>query len=81
MSSDLDFMKSTVTRYEGIVMSLDDPSIVSTAMRLSYYASMLDAAIDSPMDDAADQEQLLALFDEQIKSATDQFQKLVNDKL
>jgi hypothetical protein len=42
---------------------------------------MLDAAIDSPMDDAADQEQLLALFDEQIKSATDQFQKLVNDKL
>jgi len=74
-------MKDTVTKYEEIVLAMDDPTIIRTALKMAYYTAMLDAALFDPLDDSGDQQDLCDWFQNEINIATDAFQSFVNDKL
>lgn len=74
-------MTETVKQYEAIVVALEDPMIIKTAMRLAYYSAILDAALDDPLDSQDDHDHLVAWFRQEIHFATENFQRLVNDRL
>lgn len=77
----MDAMMETVTEYEAVVVALKDPTVIETAMRLSYYTAMVDAATHDPLDEPDEQEQMLTIFQAKIQEETEKFQELVNDLL
>lgn len=56
-------------------------AICVTAMQLSFYVAMVDAAKHDPMDDEDEQQELLTFFENKIKELTEEYQKIVNDLL
>lgn len=50
-----------------------------TAMKLSFYVAMVDAAKDDPMDEEDEQQELLTFFENKIKELTEEYQEIVND--
>ena len=72
---------SIMDEYEELVVAIDDPEIVKTALRIAYYSAMLDAALNDRMDHPEDQQEICAHIRGQIEEDTWKFQQLVNDKL
>lgn len=78
-----DAMITVEENYRDIVLeiALADPLINKIAISLAYYTAMLDAALCYPMDDPADQEEVLARYRNWIHQLTEQFIAIVNEKL
>lgn len=70
--------KTIMKAYEEIVVSIKDPNVIETALRLAYYTALRDAAIDDPMDDLDDQQEALDICSVEIREATTMFHQLTN---
>lgn len=75
------FVQEIIEEQRNKVLALTDPTVIETAMKLSFYVAMLDAAIYDPLDDEKDQKEMLALFTKNVKELTEEYQKIVNDLL
>lgn len=73
------FVYKTINEQRDICISLTDPDLINAALELSFYTAMLDAARDDPMDNAAEQEELIEFFADQIQVLTGKYQELVNN--
>ncbi len=63
------------------VMELDVPEINQLAKKIAYYDAMIDAAEDSPLDEAEDQAELMQFFKETRQVLIEGYQSLVNEHL
>lgn len=72
------FIYDTIERELNKVVELKDPKVIETAMKLSFYVAMVDAAEDDPMDDE-DQPEMLEFFAGRIQELTREYQEIVND--
>lgn len=64
-----------------LVMNIDDPIIIEETKKIAFYAAMLDAALEDPMDDADDHAEMLEFLKKNITEHVETYQSLVNDKL
>ena len=72
---------NVIESYEAIVVEMDDPKIIKTALKLAYYMAMFDACMEDPLENQDEQQQVRSHFEKTILEATEQFQILVNEKL
>ena len=73
------FVYEVIEEQLNIVVALTDPRVIETAMKLSFYMAMVDAANDDPMDEESDQQEMLVFFNNHIKELTNTYQQIVND--
>lgn len=63
------------------VLAIEDPKVDEAAKNIAYYAAMIDAAIDDPLDDTDEQEALLAYFKQNLEEHIEHYVPLVNNHL
>lgn len=64
-----------------LVMALDDAPIIEAAKEIAFYSAMIDAALDDPMDDAKEQDEMLSYLKKLHTEHVEQYQQLVNERL
>lgn len=66
---------------EKIVLDIKDPRVDLFAKKIAFYAAMIDAAKDDPMDDPDDQTEILESLELRLKHDIVTYQNLVNEYL
>lgn len=64
-----------------LVLNIVDPEVTDAAKRLAYYVAMLDAALDDPMDDSAEQAEVIEFLKTKLDEWTSTYQDLVNKNM
>lgn len=75
------YVMDVFKQQEATVVALDIPEITTLAKRIAFYDAMIDAAVCDPMDDEADQHQMLMYLKTHHYELVQQYQQLVNDQL
>lgn len=68
----------TMQEQRQIVMNLDDLEITLLAKQIAFYAAMIDAANDDPLDDSYDHEMIMMVMERVFKGLVEEYQKKVN---
>ena len=71
----------TIEEQLNIVVALTDPKVIETAMKLSFYVAMVDAAKDDPFEQEDEEQELLTFFEDKIQELTEEYQMIVNTLL
>ena len=75
------YLVTVVEQQEAIVTDLTDPRVDHAARFIAFYAAMIDAAKDDPMDTEEEQNDALAYFNDKLTHWVEHYQKLINELL
>lgn len=70
-----------VKDYEQTCIAIDDPQINLAAKFVAYYSAMINAAEDDPMEDAAEQAEMLEHLNHELKHHVEIYQQMINEKV
>lgn len=70
-----------IQEQQDLVLAIEDPDVIKNAKLIAYYTAMLNAALNSPLDDPHDQESVELFLHAQIVVALEIYQSLINEHL
>lgn len=74
-------LENTIDQQLVLVLNIDSPEVIDSAKRLAYYVAMLDAALDDPQEDDAEQEEVVGYLKDKLDHWVSEYQNLVNQAM